>query len=90
MNYPVGYKLNFYFHCRITNKEGDLEKEREYRLKEWQTKREAMEKWFVEREHKLEDSGKFDHNLDGVRKELMLVKVCLFTVKDVMYQWQDW
>ena len=68
-------------HYRVTSKEGDLEKEREARLKEWQVKREAMEKWLEGREQKGQDFGKVDHNLDDVRKELTLVKVCVFTIK---------
>ena len=73
------------FHCRITTKEGDLEKERELRLKEWQTKHEAMEKWIEEREVKFQDSGKVDHNLGSVRQDLTLVKVCLFPVQLILY-----
>ena len=65
---------------RIATKEGDLEKEREHRLKEWQTKHQAMENWFTEKEHKFQDPKKYDFNLDGVRRELTLVKVCFFFV----------
>lgn len=65
---------------RITNKEGELEKEREVRLKEWQTKFQAMVTWIEGRENKQQDSGDFDHNLDGVRKELALVKVGLCAI----------
>lgn len=39
-----------------------------------------MEKWIEGREQKVQDFGKIDHNLDDVRKELTLVKVCVFTV----------
>ena len=44
-----------------------------------------MEKWIEGREQKVQDFGKAEHNLDDVRKELTLVKVCLFMVKYLMY-----
>ncbi|XP_028414134.1 dystrophin-like isoform X2 [Dendronephthya gigantea] len=59
---------------RITNREDDLGKERDRRLKEWQTKYEVIVNWIEARNNKLRDSGDFNQNLDAVREELTIVK----------------
>ena len=60
---------------RITNKERDLQKERENRLAEWSSKRQSLRNWMKEREDKLENLGEIAQDLDTVRKQTQDLKV---------------
>ena len=52
-----------------------MEKERQNRLTEWQTKRQAIEEWITGREEKMIGSEEPARDLDHVRKQIKVTKV---------------